>query len=492
MLRTPSHEQYELEMVTLDQLVPQNHLVRKIDKAIDFEFIRDEVAHLYCQDNGRPPVDPVRLFKILLLGYIFGVPSERKLIKEIEVNVAYRWFLRMCLTEKVIDASTLSQNRIRRFNGTDIFERIFNNIVEQAIAKDLINGYALYTDSTHLKANANKRKGKNALKPVNPSVYMDKVNEAVEKDRANQGKKPLKEQDETVCKIKNIKISTTDPDSGFMHREQKPQGFFYLDHRTVDGKHNLIVDSHVTAGNINDSQPYIRRLDHTKKTFNFTPGVVGLDAGYFIAPICEALEARKIQGVFGYRRPVRTKNAIKKRHFIYDNEQDSYTCPENQRLIYKTTTRQGYREYHSDPKQCQHCPRLSECTQSQNHKKVVTRHVMQASVDKAHERRLSNFGKKIYKKRCETVERSFADAKQHHNHRYARFRGASKVQMQCYLAASAQNIKKIALLINKSVKNKPLNRLVSTIKGLIALIVPTFMKKSPRRKNIAIAACGCS
>lgn len=132
-------------MVTMEQLVPQNHLVRKIDKAIDFEFIRDEVAHLYCKDNGRPPVDPVRLFKIILLGYLFGIKSERQLVKEIEVNVAYRWFLRMSLTEKVIHASTLSQNRIRRFNGTDVFERIFINIVEQAIAKGLVAGQgALY------------------------------------------------------------------------------------------------------------------------------------------------------------------------------------------------------------------------------------------------------------------------------------------------------------------------------------------------------------
>lgn len=492
MLKTPSHEQYELEMVTLDQLVPKNHLVRQIDNAVDFEFIRDEVAHLYCQDNGRPPVDPVRLFKILLLGYIFGVPSERKLIKEIEVNVAYRWFLRMGLTEKVIDASTLSQNRIRRFNGTDIFERIFNNIVEQAIAKDLINGYALYTDSTHLKANANKRKGKNVLKPIKPSAYIDKVNQAVEKDRVSHGKKPLKAQKETVCPVKNIKQSTTDPDSGFMHRDQKPQGFFYLDHRTVDGKHNLIIDSYVSPGNINDSQPYIKRLDHTCQTFNLTPGVVGLDAGYFIAPICDELEQRHIKGVFGYRRPSRTKNTIKKRHFIYDEKQDSYTCPEKQPLLYKTTSRQGYREYHSDPTHCQSCPRLNDCTQSQNHKKVVTRHVMQASVDRANERRLSDWGRKIYKRRCETVERSFADAKQHHNHRYARFRGADKVQMQCYLAASAQNIKKIALLINKSVKNKAYYRLKSIIKGFLRVILPDFIKHVDGRKNIAIAAYGCS
>lgn len=193
MLKEPLPQQYELEMVTMEQLVPKNHLVRKIDSAIDFEFIRDEVAHLYCQDNGRPPVDPVRLFKIILLGYIFGIKSERQLVKEIEVNVAYRWFLRMSLTENVIHASTLSQNRIRRFNGTDIFERIFSNIVIQAMDKGLVAGQELFTDSTHLKANANKNKYQNEERVVRAGAYLDMLNEDVSLSRESEGKKPLKE-----------------------------------------------------------------------------------------------------------------------------------------------------------------------------------------------------------------------------------------------------------------------------------------------------------
>ncbi|MEF2481934.1 transposase, partial [Vibrio mimicus] len=192
MLQDPSPQQYEFEMVTMEQLVPKNHLVRKIDKAIDFEFIRDEVAHLYCQDNGRPPVDPVRLFKIIFLGYLFGIKSERQLVKEIEVNVAYRWFLRMSLTEKVIHASTLSQNRIRRFNNTDVFERLFINIVELAIAKGLVAGQQLFTDSTHLKANANKNKHTNELKDVRASAYLNMLDEDVALDREREGKMPFK------------------------------------------------------------------------------------------------------------------------------------------------------------------------------------------------------------------------------------------------------------------------------------------------------------
>ena len=446
MLKDPSPQQHALEMISLEDLVPHGHLVRKIEKHIDFEFIRAEVAHLYCPDNGRPPVDPVRLFKIMFLGYLFGIPSEAKLVKEIEVNMAYRWFLKMGLTEKVIHASTLSQNRIRRFNNTDVFERIFENIVNQAISAGLIDGTTLYTDSTHLKADANKNKSFNEERPVRPSAYLDEINAAVAADREAHGKKPLKPAVEKTA-VKNTKVSTTDPDSGYMPRDHKPKGFFYLDHRTVDGKHALIVDTHVTPGNVHDSQPYLERLDTTIERFQLETKAVGLDAGYYTAPVCGGLEERGICGVFGYRRPVRTKNEFKKKHFTYDPQEDVYRCPNNELLPYRTTSRDGYREYHADPHTCAQCPLQKKCTQARIPKKVITRHVMADSMERANERRLTPQGKRMYRRRCETVERSFADAKQHHGHRYARFRGRWKVQMQALLAATAQNMKKIAMLL---------------------------------------------
>lgn len=489
MLKAPSPQQYELEMVTLEQLVPQNHLVRKIDAAIDFEFIRDEVRHLYCKDNGRPPVDPVRLFKIMLLGYLFGVPSERKLVKEIEVNVAYRWFLRMSLTEKVIDASTLSQNRIRRFNNTDVFERIFGHIVEQAIEKGFVGGKTLYTDSTHLKASANKRKYKNQLKPVKPSAYIEELDQAIAEEREARGLKQLPEP-AAVTPVKNTKVSTTDPDAGFMHRDQKPKGFFYLDHRTVDRKHNFILDTFITPGNVNDAQPYIGRLDVTCERFELTPLTVGLDAGYFQAPICYLLEQRQVEGVFGYRRPHKGPNKLQKRDFVYDRDNDLYRCPNGHELIYKTTSREGYRHYQAEKADCGNCPLKSACTKSPF--KTITRHIWEDSKERANERRLTPSAKKTYRRRNETVERSFADAKQHHGHRYARFRGLWKVQMQCLLAATAQNIKKLAMLVDANDLNALFFRLRSGFRALWLQLVAFRAVFRTTKKNIAIAACGRS
>lgn len=450
MLREPSPHQYQFETITLDELVPEDHLVRKIDAAIDFEFIREAVKHLYCPDNGRPAIDPVRLVKMMLLGYLFGVPSERRLVKEIQVNNAYRWFLRMSLTEKVPDASTLSQNRIRRFNGSDVFQHIFDHIVEQALAQGMANGRVLYTDSTHLKADANPRKAINEERPEGVSEYFAELNAAVEADREQHEKKPLpgvKKTPESAVAVKNTKVSTTDPESGFMHRDNKPKGFFYLDHRTVDGKHGIIMDTFVTPGNVHDSQPFIGRLKHQTERFGLDTVAVGVDAGYFTSAVCHLTLEMGIRLVPGYRRPNKGQNAYQKKHFTYDPQNDVYICPAEQPLTYGTTDRNGYRHYRSDKTRCAVCLLREKCTNSRQMQKTITRHIWEESKEEANRLRLTNWGKKVYARRKETVERSFADAKQHHGHRYARFRGLSKVQMQCLLAATAQNMKKMALLV---------------------------------------------
>ena len=453
MLREPTAYQHELEMVTLESLVPTDHLVRKIDAAIDLNFIRGKVAHLYCADNGRPALDPVLLFKLLLLGYLFGIRSERQLIREVQVNVAYRWFLGLRLTDKVPDASTISQNRRRRFADSDIYQEIFDEIVLQAMGKGMVDGKVLYTDSTHLKANANKNKYDLKDVALQPAAYLEELDAAVDADRQAEGKRPLKrkqdkdDDSDASGPTKQIKVSRTDPDSGYMVRDGKPKGFFYLDHRTVDAKYAIITDTHVTPANVHDSQPYLARLDRQSERFNLNPYAVGLDAGYFTSMICKGLEDRGIAGVMGYRRPSHKDGYFYKREYVYDAQSDTFTCPHHQEIAYKTTSRAGYREYHSAPDLCASCPGRLRCTRSANHVKVLVRHVWEDAKDRVNARRYTPAGKKLYARRKETVERSFADAKQLHGHRYARMRGLKKVLEQCLLAAAAQNMKKIALLL---------------------------------------------
>lgn len=481
MLKPARPAQYELEMVTLESLVPQDHLLRRIDQYISFEFIRTECEPLYCLNNGRPALNPVMLFKMLFVGDLFGVRSERRLVREIEVNVAYRWFLGLRLTDAVPDASTFSQNRRRRFAGTDIEQRIFDGIVEQAIEHKRIGGRVRYTDSTHLKASANKRHFELVEVEQTPAAYLAELDAAVDAARRAAGQKPLARDknvppDEggsnatpganadaqsdqlgaasTSDNCREIKRSTIDPDAGFMVRDQKPVGFFYLDHRTVDGVHALIVDTHLTPGNVNDSTPYLARLDRARERFDLDVAAVGLDAGYFTPWVCKGILERGLYGVMGYRRPSHRDGYFHKREYKYDPETDTYRCPANQIIFYRGTNRNGYREYVSDATECAGCPHRAQCTQSRNHQKLITRHVWQGFKEEIDANRLTDLGKRLYAPRKETVERSFADAKALHGHRYARFRGLAKVQAQCLLSAACQNMKKMALVLARKAKKE--------------------------------------
>lgn len=206
MMKKPAPEQTALEKVTLDSLVPKDHLLRKIDAVIDFSFIRDRVAGLYC---------------------------------------------------------------------------------------------------------------------------------------ATHGHKPLKEK-EREPEVKETKVSCTDLDSGYMVRDGKPKGFFYLDHRTVDGRHAIITDTHVTPATVHDSIVYLERLDRQRERFDFHVGAVGLDAGYATAGIAKGLEARQILGVTGYRNPTPPKEGMmRKLKFAYEPETDGYRSPQGQLLAHATTDRNG-------------------------------------------------------------------------------------------------------------------------------------------------------
>lgn len=162
------------------------------------------------------------------------------------------------------------------------------------------------------------------------------------------------------------------------------------------------------------------------------------------------MNERDIYGVIGYRRPNHRAGYFYKRDYVYDRRQDAYVCPSGQLLGYRTTNRQGYREYASTPNRCAGCSMKGQCTQSANGIKVVIRHVWEDHKEAVDAHRLTETGKRLYKRRKETVERSFADAKELHGHRYARFRGLAKVRAQALLAGACQNMKKMARLLARA------------------------------------------
>jgi transposase len=143
-------------MIALDQLVPANHLVRKMEAALDFSFVYPLVESMYSSERGRPSIDPVVLIKMAFIQYTFGIRSMRKTIEEIETNIAYRWFLGYGFYDKVPHFSTFGKNYERRFKDTDLFEQIFYRILKEATDKKLISSDHVFIDSTHVKASANK------------------------------------------------------------------------------------------------------------------------------------------------------------------------------------------------------------------------------------------------------------------------------------------------------------------------------------------------
>ncbi len=132
---------------------------------------------------------------------------------------------------------------------------------------------------------------------------------------------------------RKTKVSIPDPESGFMHRTNKPRGFFYLDHRSVDGKVGIITDTYATPGNVHDSQPFIGRLARQLKRFSLAPLAVGLDAGYFTAPVCYLTEQLGVIPIIGYRRSNKGPNVFQKKHFTYDKQQDCYVCPQGTSIL---------------------------------------------------------------------------------------------------------------------------------------------------------------
>ena len=454
MISINKNVQSEILMTTMEDLIPEDSIFRKIDKYIDFTFIYDEVKDLYCKDNGRPSIDPVVLFKIVFIQTIDGIKSMRQTCKKIKVDAEYRWFLGIPFGTDTPHFSTFGKNYERRFKDTDIFEKIFINIVKQAIDYNLISGEIFYTDSTHKKANANKNKYDDCI-VQNTKQRRKWLEDEINEERLKQGKKPFEYKDET--EEKHIKVSTTDNESGYYHRDNKEKGFMYLDHRTVDDKCNIIVDCYITKGNVHDSEPFIKRAEYIKDTFGFTIKKYAVDSGYLTLDIKKYFIDNNIFGVFGYRRYGTPESRREKSKYEYIKELDIYYEKETGEVLeYKgKIDRNGYKTYLNESKD-----------------KKVMRHIKEEWNEQFKENRISKEGKELYQRRKEHVERSFADSKQNHGYRYAMYKGVKKNQNYTWLICAAQNMKNIS--IKKDNTNDKSSNIIKFIQKLIKALKNCF------------------
>ena len=273
MTKNADKNREQMMMFSMDDMVPQNHMLRLIDKAINWNFIYDLVEEKYCPDNGRPSMDPVMLIKIPFIQYLYGIKSMRQTMKEIEVNIAYRCFLGLDMLDPVPHFSTFGKNYTRRFKDTDLFEQIFSKILEDCMKYKLVNTEQIFVDATHIKACANSKKMRKRVAHEQALWYEEELNKEIEKDRLAHGKKPLKKKDdnqppasggtgndkdaiseELPEDVKTQKCSISDPESGWFRKGEHKHVFAYAVETACD-KHECQCLSKCT-----ESKDYVKLI----------------------------------------------------------------------------------------------------------------------------------------------------------------------------------------------------------------------------------------
>lgn len=433
-------------VVDIDMLVPQNHLLRKIDKIMDYEWIYERLEPFYHTGVGRPGTDPVVLIKMVLIQHLYGISSLRQTWREIDVNVAYRWFLGYDLLESIPHFATVSYAFCKRF-PSELSAEIFEHVLNKAINNRMVDTSAVFIDGTHIKASANKKKYQKEQVAKAARVYDEQLRREVNEERSRLGKRAIEDSDDNNedDPPKGEKtVSTTDPDCGMFVKGEHERQFAYEAHTACD-KHGIIMAVDVTSGNVHDSVAWDAVYDQLSKKFPEIEAVV-MDAGYKTPWIAKRiLEDGRIP-VLPYTRYNGNKERFRPWEYRYNDETDTYTCPNGQSLKHTTTDKTGKRTYRSICKTaCISCPYREKCGANERGQKLLMRHIWQTFLDEAEDIRKTEYGKALYSKRQYTIEPVFGAAKEKHAMRYTHHRGLAHVTNWVRLKFAAMNLKKLAL-----------------------------------------------
>ena len=429
----------------LDTLVPADHLLRKIEKVMDYDWLYERLEPYYCHDNGRPGTDPVVLIKMVLIQHIFGISSLRQTYREIQVNLAYRWFLGYGLLDEIPHFATVSYAFCKRF-PEELSSEIFEHILNKALNNRMVDPNIIFIDGTHIKASANKKKFQKERVAKTAKIYSEQLRQEVNAEREKLGKKPIEDEnnDDTPKGggTKEQTVSTTDPDSGMFVKGEHERQFAYEAHTACD-KHGMVLGVAVTAGNVHDSVAWDEVYNEV--TGKFEVQFVTMDAGYKTPWIAKkTLDDGKIP-ILPYTRRNGKKDGYKPWEYEYDPVNDQYICPQGRTLRHTTTSKDGKRTYRSIPKECKDCPCKALCGANEKGQKMLTTHIWQEYLDIVEQLRKTERGKELYAMRKQTIERVFADAKEKHAMRYTHHRGLARVTHWVRLKYAAMNLKKLAI-----------------------------------------------
>ena len=432
----------------LEEYVPANHLLRAIHKHIDLSFVRDKLAAYYSR-TGRPSIDPEVLLRILLIGYFYGITSERRLAEEVGMHLAYRWFTGLDFNQTIPDHSTFSKNRHERFKESGIFREIFEEIVRRCIQEDLVEGKNLSVDGTIVVADASRdsripREQLAEAAKVSKTVqqYLEELEkENPVRDTDGPPPAPKKEESETV--------STTDPDAAWsVKRGQANLG--YLDNYLMDNKSRVILGVEATPAMLSLEVSAAKNLLEQAIAWGFTPESLGADKAYgsgeFLNWLLDHHIAPHIPVIEHDNHP-QNRDLIPKELFTYDKNRNAFMCPNAQWLKYRGLNRPSQMKvYSSSELQCRGCPKKKKCTRGK-YRKITVHWYEEAREITRNLLGTPSYGDSFRKRK--RIEGLFGELKNRIGLRRVRLRRLWNVAEQFFLAATVQNIKRLVKVLNQ-------------------------------------------
>jgi transposase len=433
--------------LSLDRLVPEDHLLRRIAAAVDFAFVRPLCRPFYSH-TGQPSVDPVVIFKMLLVGYLFGITSERRLAQEVSLHLAYRWFVGYDFDVPTPDHSVLSKARARL--GSEVFEAFFRQSIELCRQAGLVAEGPVYVDSTLIRAGASvdslMRREDLVRPPLAIGEYLqrlDQEHEEPDEEPRDPDSKGPSLSSKLVPPNQRL-VSRTDPDATLVNRPDFGRHLAYKAHLAVAGHRGQVITAAVaTTGAAADEHLLAEVLwQHRRLSRLGVPEVVA-DAKYGTTGNFLYLGQLGISTIIPTTRFGNMRNDIWGRdRFVWLPEEDAYLCPAGQRLRRYTNVRRTSRVQYRAPRgSCSTCVYREQCTPSGG-ERTIHRSWAQEFVDANEERLASPLGKQRLTERQIYVEGAFGLAKELHGLRRTGFKGRHKVQIQVWLTAAAMNIKK--------------------------------------------------
>ena len=448
-------------MVTMSSYVPENHILRLINKHVDFSFIQEKARGMYSS-TGRPSIDPEVIVRMLLIGYLFGITSERKLCQEVAMHIGYRWFCRYALDEPVMDHSSFSKNRHGRFAESNFLEEVFYEIVRQCVEAGLVTGEHVSVDGTHIKANASLDSMESMVTvKMTPKGYLQKVKaenkEAVTDEdkperpdkpedatRGNGAEKASKKKKRGPVYKNKTHCSRTDPDARLAKKGAEKVSLRHDVNYLMDHEARVILGVEVdTPDRGGEQRAALAMLEKAEKRLGITPAFLGADEGYAAGDFLHALLQKGITPHIPIKRKARhnAEGIYPREMFTYHPITETFTCPQGHRLTFQTIhSRSRQKIWRAKVKDCAACPCKSACTRDKS--RSISYHIHEDAIVNTQVQNGTPAYVRSYQKR-KTIEGLFAEAKQCMGLGRAKFRRQQFVREQALLTATAQNIKRL-------------------------------------------------